>query len=774
MKLSLVLLIVIKYVEPFILSSNQNCPVQIPWIIMKATVKELKQQLRDRSLPVSGNKAQLLERLKEAETLFESRSGDAAAEMDSDTLIPAVAENIDAEYFERLDAQVVGGRNDIEHSKVVKSSGITSPEQLQPQMAVEPKPVAEVEEERIGSVSEADLSRRYDLLVVGGGPAGVAGAVQAAQLGKRVLIVDKPKAAPPGGGLDFGFGGPTGLFSKALRDVGKTLDMGSLSQMGLDNNVIWQQVTNNCVKLASNNAKKMCELLKNFRVHYLQGDASLTMWTTLDDMEEEPHAQTRVVSIRKHADGQMVMVTAKKVLICTGSKPIRIAGIPFDGVRIFDSDTINGLNFLPSSIVISGSGIIAIEYAKIFRKFGADVTMLVRGTTMSALERIGLDTMVAERLLEALAKDDIKVLENRQVEEFLHVPDESCDVPDGDCICRPLEIKVCDRNGNTQGILEPEIYMAATGRAPFTKGSTIRLENAGVKLTSGGYIDVDSGFQSVSARSIYAAGDCIEGPALASTGVDQAQRAVQHMFGSSMFAATESFPIGMWTTPEIGYYGLTLPAALEKGYNADEGVATYDACLRGRVFAPDGMLKLVFDKDSKRILGVHIIGTDACEMVHYGMDLVEKKATVFDVISTLFTAVTFHELFKEAALDANSKLKYGIAWQTVLHELDVVFSESDSLLPDEALHRQFDEIDVSGNGSISALELKTLFEKLGKPVSLEVIENLVHLADTDNSGEIDWEEFEAIYKVVNESRNTGNEQNREMSEMHTAVLESNG
>ena len=94
-----------------------------------------------------------------------------------------------------------------------------------------------------------------------------------------------------------------------------------------------------------------------------------------------------------------------------------------------------------------------------------------------------------------------------------------------------------------------------------------------------------------------------------------------------------------------------------------------DAGLRGRVFAPDGMLKLVFDRESTKILGVHIIGTDACELVHYGMDLVAKEATLFDVIGTLFTAVTFHELFKEAALNGNEKLEFGIQWQEVLSEL---------------------------------------------------------------------------------------------------------
>merc|ERR1719502_1900696 len=114
------------------------------------------------------------------------------------------------------------------------------------------------------------------------------------------------------------------------------------------------------------------------------------------------------------------------------------------------------------------------------------------------------------------------------------------------------------------------------------------------------------------------------------------------------------------------------------------------------------MLKLVFDTDSKKILGVHIIGTDACELVHYGMDLVEKQATIFDVISTLFTAVTFHELFKEAALDANSKLDFGIQWQEVLGQLADGLPSAE--LSNDELRRRFNEIDTSGDGSLDEEE----------------------------------------------------------------------
>jgi len=210
----------------------------------------------------------------------------------------------------------------------------------------------------------------------------------------------------------------------------------------------------------------------------------------------------------------------------------------------------------------------------------------------------------------------------------------------------------------------------------------------------------------------------------------------------------------MWTIPEIGLYGLTKEAAIQKGFDADEGIASFDECLRGRVFAPDGMLKLVFDRGTKRILGVHIIGTDACELVHYGMDLVEQEATIFDVIKTLFTAVTFHELFKEAALDANSKLEFGIQWQSVLKELSISLPKADRY-SEIQLKELFDEIDTSGDGSLDAEELNAVFTKMGKPIEEDVIATLIHLADEDGNQTIEWDEFAGIFGVLRRMKADG-------------------
>lgn len=418
---------------------------------------------------------------------------------------------------------------------------------------------------------------------------------------------------------------------------------------------------------------------------------------------------------------------------------------PFDGVKVFDADTINGLGFLPKSIAIVGSGIIAIEYAKIFRKLGAKVTLLVRSQASSALDRMGIDVDVAKKLLKGLKEDEVDIREGTSVKMFENVSDKP-----GKLMRLQL---MASKGGADLGTLEVDIFLAATGRIPNTKAVTqMGLIEAGVRLGKKGHIEVNSNLEA--APNLYAAGDVIVGPALASTGVEQAQRAVANMFEAKL-EEVDNFPVGVWTIPEMAYFGLTKAKAETKGYFVEEGTVGYNQCLRGRVFAPDGFLKLVFCVSTYVILGVHIIGKDACELVHYGMDLVTKKATIFDVIGTLFTAVTFHELFKEAALNGDSKLEFGIQWQGILNVLSTSLPVSE-VLSSGLARRKFDEIDTSGDGSLDEEELTQALKGMGADVGESFVANLVHLADDDGNGTIEWPEFERIFIVLaalEESRN---------------------
>ena len=311
----------------------------------------------------------------------------------------------------------------------------------------------------------------------------------------------------------------------------------------------------------------------------------------------------------------------------------------------------------------------------------------------------------------------------------------------------PLTVKLKGKEG-TPPHLDCDIFLAAMGRRPSSGG--IGLEGIGATIDAkSGAIKVDEHFHVDGApSSIFAAGDVIGPPALASTSVEQAKAAVSSAFGESTddkaHVGRDNFPVGVWTIPEIGYYGFTKEAAAKNGIDAEQGVAPYSACLRGRVFAPQGFLKLVFDRADGRIVGVHIMGSDACELIHFGMQLVNNKRSIFDVMSMLFTAVTFHELFKFAAVDGNSKLQFGMQWRTILKELGEVVQKDDI----DSLQVKFNELDTDKSGELDASELIAVFKGLGKDISVGTLTNMLRLADKDGSGTIGFEEFAAIISAL--------------------------
>ena len=469
-------------------------------------------------------------------------------------------------------------------------------------------------------------------------------------------------------GEDLSLGGPTGLFSKALRASVQKINVNSLKGMGLRDDSVWNEIITSCVELASFNARDAKRQLEYAGVTYVQGHASFP-----DDDDESGSGSSSLV-IMSEGGGEgganniatTTTITAKRILIATGSTPFRPAGIPFDSRRIFDSDTINTLSRLPKSVAITGSGIIAIEFAKIFKNLGCDVTLIIRDTVpRNALMKIGLDKDIASILVADLIRSGIIVERGAQVKKF-HVPHDNERAP----IVLDLESSSNDNGGNrptgSATSIKCDIYLAAVGRKPNT--SNLNLAAAGIQIDEYGGIIVDSRLRSTAMNgNVYAAGDVLGRPFLASTGTAQGFAAIEGMFEEdeevedSMLDTSRSdpkslasnpfaFPIGVWTSPEAAYYGLSTQQCKEMGINAGEGIALYSECLRGLVFSPNGLLKLIYNKANKQIMGVHICGEDACELIHYGMELVKAERTVDDILGNLYSAVTFHEMYRIAAL----------------------------------------------------------------------------------------------------------------------------
>jgi len=441
-------------------------------------------------------------------------------------------------------------------------------------------------------------------------------------------------------------------------------------------------------------------------------------------------------------DDSEVVVSGTKVLVATGSKSTRLRGIPFEqSHRIFDSDTINLLGYLPRSVTISGLGIIGIEFANIFNALGVeDVKILIRGDAETSTKKLGMDMDVANELMRLLKKSGVQVLEGTTIDEFTYVPPPGADD-------ELIQMKLND--GST---LASDLFFAATGRYPVGKNDETGLSSAGVDIADRGMVNIDKKSLSTSSNNVYAAGDVIGAPALASTSMEQAQRAVSSMFCEACEKDLaqeanhdEPLSIGVWTIPEMGYYGMTKERAEKEGYNVIEGTVGFDQCLRGRVFAPEGLLKLVVDSANGTVLGVHLIGKEAAELVHYGMALVKEGTSIFEMLSTVYTAVTFHELFKEAALDANSKLDFGVEWQEIF---TILQSECGIDFTDDFLRDKFEAIDEDGSGELDEEEMRALFESMGRPVSKRLIANIMRLSDLDGNGTIDFGEFKAIFDKI--------------------------
>lgn len=430
---------------------------------------------------------------------------------------------------------------------------------------------------------------------------------------------------------------------------------------------VWNEIVNSCLELASSNARDTIRQLEYAGVTYVQGAAAFA--------DSRGSSSLFITS----PDMSVSTVSSDKILLATGSTPFRPGGIPFDGKRVFDSDSINTLSRLPKSVAITGSGIIAIEFAKIFKNLGSDVTLIIRDNIpRNALMKIGLDKDIAATLVADLVRSGIKIERGAQVKKFT-VPRDNDKAP----MVLELEAKGGgERPSGEITTLKCDIYLAAVGRKPNTMN--LNLAAAGIKTDQYGGIAVDSDLRSTATGgNVYAAGDVLGRPFLASTGMAQGFAAIRRMFRDdivkedaddsgdpvdatvgdlsmtgdnfdpkSLAANPFAFPIGVWSSPEASYYGLSTQQCKEMGIDAGEGVALYAECLRGLVFSPNGLLKLVFDKSNGRIMGVHICGDDACELIHYGMQLVKSKHTIDDVLSNLYSAVTFHEMYRIAALAA--------------------------------------------------------------------------------------------------------------------------
>ncbi|MEO7095879.1 MAG: FAD-dependent oxidoreductase, partial [Polyangiales bacterium] len=328
-------------------------------------------------------------------------------------------------------------------------------------------------------------------------------------------------------------------------------------------------------------------------------------------------------------------ITAEFVLVATGSEPFRPDNVPFDDPDVDDSDTILGLDRLPDRLVVLGAGVIGSEYACMFAALGVEVVLVEGRDELLPF----LDREFAERLRQAMASLGVDV---RMGVPFKHVTRRDdrtirTEMADGSEILSDKLLYCAGRNGRTR---------------------ELGLEKIGVVPDKRGAIAVDDTYKTA-CPSVYAVGDCIGFPALASTSMEQARVAVVHAFGLGYKQKVGALlPYGIYTIPEVSYVGLTEEEATKKGVDYVVGRAFYRDNARGKIIGDrDGLIKLLFDRADRKLVGVHCLGERAAELVHIGQAIMTLGGGVDVLIEMVFNYPTLSDTYKYAAYDALGKLK---------------------------------------------------------------------------------------------------------------------
>jgi NAD(P) transhydrogenase len=457
--------------------------------------------------------------------------------------------------------------------------------------------------------------RRFDLLVLGSGPAGEKAAAQAAWFGKSVAVVEKQ--APLLGGACTNTGT---LPSKTLRE--SALALTGMTSRGLEQAVLALPRPFTAAQLmyrerhvVERERGRIGRNLDRHRVTLYGGQASFV----------DEH------TVRVAAPGQPeVLVRGDIILIATGSRPHRPAWIPFEEPEVYDSDEILALEKIPESMLVLGSGVIASEYACVFAALDTKVTIIdARDRLLGFLDREVGDAFQAElrRLGLTLHLDDAPV---------------ACSVD--------KESRVCTVTTKRGASLQAAAVLAAAGRAGNTQA--LNLEAVGLAPDSRGTLPVDESFRT-KVPHIYAAGDVVGFPGLASTSMEQGRVAVCQAFGFSYKQrVSPMLPYGIYTIPELSYVGATEEDLKAKGIDYAVGRASMRDNARGEIIGADsGFLKLLFAADNKKLLGAHLMGPSATELIGIGQMALLQGATIDLFIDACFNYPTLSELYKYAAYD---------------------------------------------------------------------------------------------------------------------------
>lgn len=455
------------------------------------------------------------------------------------------------------------------------------------------------------------MTEKYDLIVIGAGPAGEKGAAKAAQYGKRVALIER---APYLGGAGINTGT---VPSKTLRE--SALYFSGLRQRGLygidyslKENLTIKDFMHRERTVVEKGREMTAQSVRDENISIIYGEGSL----------KDAHT----VVIKSSKDEQEI--SGEFILIATGSSPHHPPEIPFDHKLIFDSDSILNMKRIPKTMAVMGGGVIGTEYASIFTALGIHVTLVEpRGRIVSFV-----DSEICKRLTDQLLQLGLQFIFDDRV---------SAIEPRSDHIHLTLE---------KGGKKDFEVALIAAGRQSNVQG--LGLEQVGVKLGERGLILVDQNY-TTNIPNIYAVGDVIGFPALASTSMEQARAAVVNAFDLKYKEKLAPFlPLAVYAIPEISAVGLTEDECKEKNISYLVGRAYYEENARGQIIGDmSGMIKLVFSPRDKKLLGAHIIGEQASELIHIASHVMLANGPIDAFIDAVYNYPTLSDSYQYAAYD---------------------------------------------------------------------------------------------------------------------------
>jgi NAD(P) transhydrogenase len=457
----------------------------------------------------------------------------------------------------------------------------------------------------------------YDFIVIGSGPAGRRAAIQAAKLGKSVLVVEKGRRV---GGVSVHTGT---IPSKTLRET--VLNLTGWRERGF-----YGRAYRVKQDLAASDLNSRLLMTLNHEVDVLEHQFARNGVKTM-------HGKARFIDTHRLevvCDADVThTVEGARFLIAVGTRPFRPVDIPFNRVSVFDSDELLGIDHLPRSLAVLGAGVIGVEYATIFSALDVAVTLIeARPTFLDFIDR-------------------------ELIEDFTHqLRDRGMTIRLGSKVQ-----SIAFENGHTVTTLESgrqaraEMLLFAGGRVGAT--DDLGLGACGLTVDERGRLKVDPSTFQTEVKHIYACGDVIGFPSLASTSMEQGRMASCHAFEVPMPPPPDHYPYGIYAVPEISTVGMSEQEVQQRGIHYECGVARFRETSRGHIMGVEqGMLKMIFSLKTRRLLGVHIVGEGATELVHIGQAVINLKGTLDYFIENTFNYPTLAEAYKIAALDAWNRM----------------------------------------------------------------------------------------------------------------------